>query len=184
MLWFKSRKMAAVEPAPADTPSTPEQSQHSDLADLSARALKDILRTYGAPPHWVSCEAFPLQAPAGVQRFQLVLSMAKWNAQLLKYSLTIQRELLEALWRSMPRGYETEFQVFWVFSPGCEAPALPVPPLASWTESTAASDRRSDFFDRRKAPRPSGPARDPHDPYRVDDLNDDGFEKTAVAPLR
>jgi hypothetical protein len=189
MLWFGKKKTPTKEPALASPPS-PSGARMPAVPvaqrDLVNRVLKEVLRTYGVPPHWVTCELHALHAPAGPLRFELTLSMTKWNAQLLHYALTLQHSLLQSLQKTEA----TEFLVRWAFAPACMPPTLEVPNPASWVERPVTQAGTGALFDRRKKPRPpsgSGklPRRGevPNPSGGNDDQDGEGFAKTAIAPF-
>jgi hypothetical protein len=114
--------------------------------------------------------------------------MTKWNVQLMHYSLTLQQKFLDALWRNIADSERIEYQVFWVFAPSCLPPELGIPSLASWVEHKTDTDAKPEIFDRRKAQRAGTAANSsstllPTYLSECQSTTDDGFAKTAVAPL-
>jgi hypothetical protein len=152
------------------------------------KKLREVLKAYGVPPHWVTCEVVPMEASAGILHFQLILTMAKWNAQLLRYTLTLQQKLLLSLGKNLLKFEKAEFQVSWTFAPSCNPPELEITNSGSWMEPEPAGDGLGKLFDRRKAPR--SPSRSSQFPGRGElkghgtaDQEDDDFAKTSISPL-
>jgi hypothetical protein len=188
MLWFAKNKPTAADPTSAvptgAIPSKPAVN-HRDMVTLT---LKKVLRTYGVPPHWVDCDLLPVDMPAGAPQFRLVLTMNNWNAQLLRYSLTLQQNLLHSLALNLTKFEPITFHVCWAFAPACVPPTLEVPTAASWLKREPAEEKVGDLLDRRKKPRaPSNSIKRPLNDAAKIHLNGipdgGGFDKTAIAPF-
>ena len=189
MFWFGKNKTQSREPVVASRVSVVTPAASVVHRDLVRMKLRKVLKAYGVPPHWVTCEVVPVEASAGILRFQLILTMTKWNAQLLRYTLTLQQKLLLSIEEYLPKSDRTEFRVSWTFAPSCNPPELEITNSASWVESEPASDGLSKLFDRRKAPR--SPSRSSQLPGRGElkghdngDQEDEDFAKTSISPLR
>jgi hypothetical protein len=188
MFWFARKKTPSQEPlvvSPANAPAPAMPVVQSDLVQI---ALKEVLRTYGVPTHWVICEVIPLDAPAETLRFQLILTVTKWNEQLLRYTLTLQQKLLHSLGKYPSKSERTEYRVSWAFAPTCSSPILEIPSSASWVEPKPAGDGLGTLFDRRKTLRPVSRSdqifgrTELTKNYNVDKDGED-FAKTSITPL-
>jgi hypothetical protein len=189
MFWFARKKTPSKEPlivSPVNAAAPAIPVVQSDLVKL---ALKEVVRTYGVPTHWVICEVIPLDAPSGTLRFQLILTMTKWNEQLLRYTLTLQQKLLHSLGKYPPKSERTEYQVSWAFAPTCNSPILEIPSSANWVEPKPAGDGLGTLFDRRKTLRPASRSNQTFgctEFAKHDNGDQDGedFAKTSITPLR
>jgi hypothetical protein len=193
MLWFTNKKPVVAEPPMAAPPSAaspsaarpPTAVDHRDMVTLT---LKKVLRTYGVPPHWIDSELLPIDTSARGAQFRLILTMNHWNAQLVRYTLTLQQNLQHALAMNLTQFEPIKFHICWAFAPACIPPTLEVPAAASWLKRHPAEEQVGDLFDRRKAPR--SPQDAPRRPLKGEvrihvngNQEGGGFDKTAIAPF-
>jgi hypothetical protein len=191
MLWFAKSKPAAVESVTAPPVSAKSPKPIVNHRDMVTLTLKKVLRTYGVPPHWVDCEVQAVETPAGVAQIRLVLTMNHWNPQLLRYTLTLQQNLLHLLALNLAQFEPVKFHVHWAFAPVCISPTLEVPAAGSWLQRPPADETVADLLDRRKTPRAPRATSDsikrPMGAETRVHLNGNqdgsGFDKTAIAPF-
>lgn len=168
-----------MPPPPDATPQNPDVQR-----ELVRVVLKNILRKHGIPSEWVTCEVFQITRSSGRLEPIVELVLRVWNQQLLLHTNALARQMAEELVRFDPVHFRAGRAVSWRIATDCKTPYDQFPDPSTWTKLATAdvTPQPIPILDRRKTPRPKdAPV---YDRRPSDSRDGDGFEATAVTPLR
>ena len=187
MFQFLKKKSPENAPPPSVSPVslTPHNSQQrSDVRrELIRVVLKDTLRLHGIPFGWLACEVIIVARAPGEEELHIQLVVMKWNDQLLRYALALQRQLLLGLDRFDPSVDHSKYIVAWRFSPDCGSPFPLMPAPSIWLQSTLPLTKEVpvSVLDRRRTQRPENASVLPPSSFAPKDRTE--FAPTQLFPL-
>ena len=186
--YFTAKKHTAtggkVPPARnADLPVSLQPS-HIRKRELIRVALKDTLRFHGLPNEWVRCEVLSVPHNHGTEDTLIQLVVKNWSDQLLRYSIALEKKLLQRLEWYEPEVDHSRFIVLWRYDKNCMCPYIEMPMEDFWVlkAEKPAVAKPLDLLDRRRSPRP------PNAPVYIRDSQQNVvrnvlYAPTSIAPL-
>ncbi len=146
-------------PVPGANPNFPETTTRDiTRRELARVALGDVRRRHGLPANWLECEimAMPGRGKESQVLVLVLLRVLRWDENLMKYSMAIQRELGAQILLLDPGATRWLQGVVWQLASGENCRFLQMPDPAVWTQASAKASERVDVLDRRKSRRTGG----------------------------
>lgn len=154
--WSGDAAKSSSQTAVADLKFPETTSRDITRRELVRVALGDIRRRHGLPLNWLECELLVMPGRGKESRVLVQVQVLRWDENLMKYSMAIQRQLGAQILLLDPGATRWLQGVVWQLASDVHCPFLEMPDSSLWTPVVDKAPAPVDVLDRRKSRRPGG----------------------------
>ena len=123
----------------SDGPSTVEDNSENGLrSQLIHVLLRDALRRYGLPPHWIACQLLLVSSRRRGAGMFVRLVVKHWDERLMQHLMAFEKAFRADVERFEPLAKEWLHGISWQIEPLNACPYLEMPDRTFWQGAPAA----------------------------------------------